>query len=142
MRGFGIFLAVFAACAAVAALGAVWLWPQVKDLTNPIARASARAKAEAKAFAGEHEQLDCAPEAFRRIDGCDGIWCLASTPEFTRECLRRAAPSPGLCDEVPDSTVLALAWPTTACLEIEADPQLCRRILAELVKVCRGGAGR
>lgn len=140
MRGFGVFLAVFAACVATAALVAVLLWPHLRNLSNPIDEARARAKAEATTFAGEHAQVDCAPEAFRRMDACDGIWCMASTPDFTRECLRLAAPSPSLCDEIPDSMVLALAWPATECLEIQAEPELCRRILGEIVTVCRGGA--
>jgi hypothetical protein len=137
MRGFRIFLLVFGLCAVVAALAAPYAWRRLRDAENPFTGGLKRVVDESTAFAGEHEQLDCAPEAFRRLDACDGFWCRAQTPIFTQECLRRARPSPGLCDEIPDSMLQAALWPTRECLEIRADPDLCRRILVEIVGACQ-----
>jgi len=136
MKGFRTFLLVFGFCAVAAAIAAPYAWRGLKSLKEPIAGEFKRIDDDATAFAGEHEQLDCAPEAFRRIDTCDGVWCQAQTPIFTRECLRRARPSPALCDDVPNSVLHAAIWPMTRCGEIKADPDLCRRILLEVMKAC------
>jgi hypothetical protein len=136
VRGFRVFLLVFGLCAVVSAIAAPYLWRGLKSLKEPIANEFKRIDEDAAAFAAEHEQLDCAPEAFRRLDGCDGIWCQAQTPIFTQECLKRARPSPTLCDEMPDSMLQTALWPANQCREIEADPELCRRILLEVMKAC------
>ena len=108
----------------------------MRAVRDPFLEQAERARSEAAAFASEHEQLDCAPAAFRRVDDCDGILCQAQAPIFTKHCLASAHDSPGLCDEIPESVVKAALWPTTECLAIEAEPELCRRILMELVKAC------
>jgi len=136
MRGVRVFLLVFGACALLAAIAAPYVWQRLKDLKGPMDAELARSVADATAFAAEHEQSDCAPEAFRRIDTCDGIWCQVGTPDFAKECLQRARPSAALCGEVPESALKAALWPATKCLGIAAEPQLCRRILLEVVKVC------
>ncbi|HKC52978.1 MAG TPA: hypothetical protein VKF60_19480 [Myxococcota bacterium] len=136
MRGFKVFALVFGLCGVVFAIAAPYAWRGLKSLKEPITDEFKRIGDDATAFAGEHEQLDCAPEAFRRIDACDGVWCKAQTPIFTQECLKRAQPSPTLCDEIPDSVWQAAFWPTSQCREIETDPDLCRRILLEVLKSC------
>lgn len=143
MRGFRVFLLVFGFCAVVAAIAAPYVWRELKDLRDPIRSEYKRVDEDVAAFTGEHEQLDCAPEAFRRLDACDGVLCQMASPMFARECLRRARPSPALCDEVPDSGLQAALWPMTECREISADPELCRRILLEIVNACTSqGRGR
>jgi hypothetical protein len=136
MRGVRVFLLVFGACALLAAIAAPYVWQRLKDLKGPLEESSKRTAEEAIAFAAEHEQADCAPEAFRRIDACDGIWCQLSSRAFTKQCLQRARPSPALCDEIPESTLKAALWPATECLAIEIQPELCRGILLEIMELC------
>ena len=136
MRGFRVFLLVFGLCVVVSAIAAPYVWRGVKRLKQPIASEFKRIDDDASTFAADHEQLDCAPEAFRRLDACDGIWCQAQTPIFTQQCLKRARTSPTLCDQMPDSLVGAALWPAKQCREIQADPEVCRRILLEVMKAC------
>jgi hypothetical protein len=133
MTGFRLFLLLFAACIAVAALGGSWLW---SNYGGDVTAEFERIERDAQEFAAANEQDDCVPEAFGRLEVCDGVWCKVQTPLFTRECLRRATPSPELCDSVPDSLPAALLWPTTTCADIDAEPEICQRILRELVTVC------
>jgi hypothetical protein len=136
MRGVRVFLLVFGACALLAALAAPYVWQRLKDLRGPLEEGAKRNLEEAIAFAAEHEQSECAPEALRRIDACDGIWCEVGTPQFTKECLSRARPSPALCDGIPKSFVKAALWPASECLERPVEPQLCRRVLLEVLTFC------
>jgi hypothetical protein len=141
MRGVRVFLVVFGVCALAAALAAPHVWRRLRDLRGPLEEAAKRNVDDAIAFAAEHEQSECAPEALRRIDACGGIWCEVGTPEFARECLSRARPSPGLCDPIPKSFVKAALWPTTECLERRVEPQLCRAVLVEVLTLCSNKRG-
>jgi hypothetical protein len=134
VKGFRIFVLVFAA-SIVFGGGGVWLlWQRYG---GAITGELERIERDALVFAAEHEQEDCVPEAFGRLETCDGVWCKAQTPLFTRECLRNAKPSESLCESVPDSLPAALLWSVTTCAEVEAQPvEICERILRELVKVC------
>ena len=133
VKGFRLFLALFALCALVGGGGAWLLWQRYgSSVTGELDRITA----DAKAFASEHEQEQCVPEALARLEACDGVWCSVQTPIFTRECLRGAKPSPGLCDAVPDSLASAVFWPTSTCADLDVEQEVCQRILRELLKVC------
>jgi hypothetical protein len=133
VKGFRLFLALFALSVVVGG-GGVWLlWQRYG---GSVAQEFDRVRDDAQAFASEHEQAECAPEALGRLQACGGLWCMVQTPIFTRECLRRARPSPNLCDGVPPSLPAALVWPTTTCAELDVDPEVCQRILREVLKVC------
>lgn len=133
MKGFRLFALILAGCVAVAAAIGAWLW---HSYGGAVVSEFERIDADARAFAAANEQDDCVPEAFARLEECDGVWCQAQTPMFTSACLRLAQPSAGLCDSVPDSLPAALLWPTRTCADIEAEPEICQRILRELVTHC------
>ena len=133
MKGFRIFAAVFAVCLLVGGGGLWWLW---RSYGGAVTSEFERMHNDAESFASDAEQEDCVPEAFARLEACDGVWCQVQTPIFTRACLRKAKPSPGLCEPVPGSFAAALLWPTTTCAEMDAEPEVCQRILRELVSTC------
>jgi hypothetical protein len=133
MKGFKLFLSLFAACAVVGGAGGWWLWTRYgADIKGELDRV----RDDARSFAAAHEQDDCVPEAFTRLDDCKSTWCKLQLPLFTRECLDRAEPSPKLCESLPDSLPAALVWPTTSCVDIAAEPEICQRILRELATHC------
>jgi hypothetical protein len=133
VRGFRLFLILFAASVVVGGGGIWFLWQRYG---GEVTAEFERIRDDALAFAAEHEQEDCVPEAFGRLETCDGVWCKAQTPLFTRECLRNARPTADLCDSVPDSLPAALLWSSATCVDIDAEPQICERILRELVRAC------
>ena len=136
MRGFGTFLLVFGLCLGAFALAAPFVWRELKGLEAPIRGELQRVSDDAAAFAAEHEQADCEPEARRRLAACDGLWCEIQTPIFTKQCLKQARPSRGLCDEIPSTPLDAALWPARRCTDVTADPQICGRIELELLKAC------
>jgi hypothetical protein len=133
VKGFRLFVAIFAACIVFGGGGVWWLWTRYGGAVKSELE---RIEEDAKRFASENEQEECVPEAFARLEVCEGVWCKAQTPMFTRTCLRHARPSPELCDSVPDSFAAAVVWPTTTCADIDAEPEICQRILRELVMIC------
>ena len=133
MSGFHRFLLIFALCGAVGG-AAVWaLWSRYG---GEVVQEFERVQADALTFAAANPQTECVPEAFGRLSVCDTVWCKVQTPLFTKECLRNAQPSADLCDAVPDSIPSALLWPSRTCADIDAEPQICERILRELMTVC------
>ena len=139
MKGFKLFLALLAVCVVVGGGGVAWLW---RRYGSEIQAELDRVREDSRVFAAAHEQEDCVPEAFARLEVCDSTWCRVQTPIFTRECLRAAANSPELCESVPDSIARALVWPTTTCADIDAPAEICQRILRELVYFCVAGSER
>lgn len=134
MKGFGIFLGVLGVSALCAALAAVFLWRAFKE---PVTAELERIGQDVAQYAKEHEQSDCAPEAFERLALCDGaFWCSLQAPIFVKECLRRARRSDDLCDDVPKSLVESVLWPAQQCADLDVDPDVCSRILTEVVRTC------
>jgi len=136
VSGFRIFLIVLALCVVVGAGVGYALWRTLGPAAVDEIR---RVQSDASTFAAEHDQSACAPEAFRRSRACDGVVCEVTQPGFTRECLSRAASSEELCDEVPDSLIQGALWTQTACVDVDdVRPEVCSRILREVLKVCVG----
>jgi len=133
MRGFSVFALLAIACVAVAAVGGALVWRWVEA---PVKQEIHDLDADSLRFAAEHDQTDCTPEALRRLEACDGLWCRMKAPIFARTCLRLAHPSPGLCDGVPTSPLRATLWPIQRCAEGKLEPQMCRRIWNELLEAC------
>lgn len=135
MKGFRLFALILLGCLSVAGVGGAWLWSRYG---GALLSEFDRIDADARDFAAANEQDDCVPEAFARVEECDGVWCKAQTPMFTRKCLRLATPTPELCQGVPDSLAASLVWPAKTCAEVQADvePEICERILRELVQHC------
>jgi hypothetical protein len=134
VKGFGVFVLVFAVCAACAAAVGVFLY---RTFREPVSAEFERIGKDVVEYASAHEQSECVPEAFGRLTACDGaMWCTIQVPIFAKECLKRAKRSDDLCEDVPKSLIDVALWPTKECLDIDADPDLCRRILTELAKTC------
>jgi len=136
MRGFGTFLLVFGLCVGAFALAAPFLWRELKGFEAPIRGELERVGDDAAAFAADHEQADCEPEARRRLAACDGLWCEIQTPIFTKQCLRQARASRALCEDMPASPLEAALWPARRCSDFPADAQICQRIELEVLKAC------
>src|SRR5262245_12872967 len=135
MKGFGIFLVVLAVCAVFAVAAGTFF---VRAVKIPITAELENIKQDVTQYAASHEQSDCAPEAFGRLATCDGaFWCSVKTSIFAKECLRRARHSDDLCDGVPDSLVESVLWPSQQCADHAVDPEMCTRILNEVVRVCQ-----
>jgi hypothetical protein len=88
------------------------------------------------AYAAEHEQLECAPEALRRAAACAGLLCTVQAPAFAHKCLELARNSPSLCTEVPTTLLGAAFWPASRCTGKDANDELCRRVFMEVLKTC------
>lgn len=135
MRGFRIFLVALAACAVVGTAAVMLLWQRFAPVAEEF---FASVEADAASFADGRDQSACVPEALARLTRCEGLACQVKTPAFTRICLTRAAPNPAICNDVPDSLLDSILWPQTACVEIDAEPRVCERILREQVRACQG----
>jgi hypothetical protein len=135
MKGFAIFAVVLAVCAVFAIAAGTFLVRAVKE---PVAAELERLGQDVAQYAASHEQTDCAPEAFDRLSTCDGaFWCSIQAPVFAKECLRRARHSADLCEGVPKSLVQGVLWPSQQCLDVDVDPEMCTRILNEVVRTCQ-----
>ena len=134
MSGFRVFLIVLVFCVVVGVGGGYTLW---RAFGTSAVEELRRVRIEASEFGKANDQSACAPEAFRRLRACSGFWCQVQQPTFAKGCLSSAAPSDVLCDEVPDSLVAAVLWTQTACGDIEdVRPEICSRILREVMSVC------
>ena len=144
MRGVRVFLIVFGLCAVAAALAAPFAIQKIRELGDSLQQDYARGKEEVESFAAEHEQKECAAEALRRAEHCDGVWCQVGAPSFMDHCLSKAAPSRDLCNEIPHSFLGMLAFPQQRCAGSEVPAEICKRIYTNLLHFCaaRGGVGR
>ena len=134
MKGFAIFVAVLVVSAVCAVAVGTLLWRKYQE---PVKAELERLGQDVAQYSASHEQSDCAPEAFGRLAVCDGgIWCSIQASVFAKECLRRARHSPDLCDDVPKSLVESVLWPSKQCADLDVDPEMCTRILNEVVRVC------
>lgn len=134
MKGFAVFLAVLGLCAVLAVAGGVFLFRTLKE---PVKAELQRISDDVAQYSATHEQSDCAPEALGRLAACDrAVWCSIQAPVFAKQCLRRAKHSADLCDDVPKSFVESVTWPSQQCVDIDVDPQMCTRILNEVVRTC------
>ena len=136
MSGFRVFLVVLALCVVVGAGVGYALW---KTLGPAAVDELRRIQSDASEFAAANDQSACAAEAFRRSRACTGVLCEVTQPAFARECLSHAAPAEKLCNDVPDSLVQGALWTQTACVDVDhVRPEVCSRILREVLKVCVG----
>ncbi len=135
MKGFAIFVVVLAVSALSAVVLGTLLW---RTFQEPVKAEFERIGQDVKQYAASHQQSECAPEAFGRLAACDGaMWCSIQAPIFAKECLRRARHSADLCDDVPKSLVESVIWPSQECADLDVDPEMCTRILNELVRTCQ-----
>lgn len=98
-----------------------------------------RSLKESAAFASQHAQKDCLPEAYRRMRECDGFSCEATCGMFLGHCLPLARPTPGFCEGVPSSfsPLDGARWQNAACERIGADEMTdCRKLAAVVQQHC------
>jgi hypothetical protein len=141
LKGFSIFISVFALCALFAlSLATLFVrrhpglrpdpafFPPVIETFRRVM--SARSGVEAgREYGRAHAQTDCEPEALRRLERCDGDVCRAGLEYFMITCLRAARPSSGLCADVPAELSEAL-WTINRCATVSrSQPERCYRIL-------------
>jgi hypothetical protein len=136
MRGVRVFLMVFGLCAVAAALAAPFVIQKIREIGDSLQQDYARGKQEVEAFAAEHEQKECAAEALRRAEQCDGVWCQVGAPAFMDSCLSKAAPSRDLCDEIPRGFLEVMAWPERRCADAKVQREICKNIYTNLLHFC------
>ncbi len=133
MSGFRVFARVALVCVVVGGGGLYLAWTK---LGPGVARELTRTHDEAAAFGRANDQSACLDETFRRLRGCDGMLCEIQQPGFARDCLKNAAHAPDFCADVPDSIVAGVVWSRTTCPDADARPEICERVLREVLQVC------
>jgi len=97
------------------------------------------AKQEGEAYAAGKDAGQCVDEALRRLGSCRGLQCEVMSRLFLEQCMKKAAPAPQLCTNVPRrSEILASArWAIEECSRRGmANNQPCSRLLQEVQRHC------
>ena len=102
-------------------------------------KAGNAAKQEGETFAAGKDASLCVDEALRRLGSCQGLQCEVTNRIFLEHCMKKAAPSPQLCTNVPRrSAILASArWALEECgRRGMPNNQPCGRLLQEVQRYC------
>lgn len=102
-------------------------------------KAGAAAKQEGEAFAPGKDAAQCVDEGVRRLGTCSGLSCEITIRVFVQSCMRKAAPSPQLCTDVPRRTEIlrSAKWAIDECSRRGlAGNQPCGRLMQEVQRYC------
>jgi hypothetical protein len=116
---------------AVAALALRHWWSQNEEAMRAEARVAADSGA---AYAAAADQAGCVAEGMRRAEGGGGLRRSVANTLWVRGCLENAAPTAGLCAEVPPRRrVMETArWQREEC----GDNQPCIAVLQAVQEFC------
>jgi hypothetical protein len=119
---------------AVAALALRHRWSQNEEALQAEMRVSADSGA---AYAAATDQVGCVAEGMRRAEEGGGMRRSVANSLWVRGCLESAAPTAGLCAEVPPRRrVMETArWQREEC----GDNQPCVAVLQEVQEFCYAG---
>ena len=117
--------------------GVVWWFSANKDR---LVGEGKTAMAEGSAFAADHDQSACVDEGLRKVSGCDGIMCEATSKIFMKTCVDQAKPTSGFCEGVPprNEIMKTSRWIIAECQRRgrKSDDQRCQRLLQAVPESC------
>ncbi|MBI2380544.1 MAG: hypothetical protein HYV16_07305 [Gammaproteobacteria bacterium] len=118
--------------------GLGWLWFHNNE--QALRQGAEQADAEARRYAQNHEQSECAGEALRRADACADMACRIGNTLFMNTCLSQARSSAELCREVPaPGEILALSrWAVKQCAAAGRESACPAEIYSPIAEYCAG----
>ncbi len=111
----------------------------VKQHRQEWMRAGDAARRDGEVFAEGKEVSQCVDEAVRRIGKCEGLPCEISERFFLQSCMKKAAPSPQLCANVPPRSEMlhSARWAVEECKRRgQPGSQPCARLMQEVQRYC------
>lgn len=122
-----------------AVFAGVW-WLRSHGGMEGLAQEMDDAMGEGRSYArAGHPQAECLAGGIEALGDCWGISCVTRGQLWVRGCLDAAAPSPGLCDEVPSPlrVMQVASWQMDTCNGLgKQGNQTCVQVAAALPQWC------